>query len=290
MNNLLDQLNTNESADPWDRIGEPHICSAFLTVESKIKQALDRDNFFIFPMGSVLNLKLMAQIAGVNVDRYSIPQLIGDIDVVMITDELNDESSRTNLDHLSLKLNPILNRYLRIYTSIELCETYNLNLFPIEFANPKTYIPTEGESIEDNVSVLIEGIRRAVGGLRLAKFFEKGDFSGTFYDTLQVAFQTDQFQQHYNQEFKEELAKKLQKAGEPLGLNIDYSDEVAFDGNILHKIANEFDKVNPYMLKIKHIKRALNLRLQRVPTLEEVGEVHNLLLSKGYSVQPFLQV
>lgn len=263
-------------------VKEPNLAFALQKAEKKLRDATGTDILFLFPSGSVLNLDLIAKIAGVEVNKATIPLLISDIDILMLTDNLSDYSQQEALSQTAEHYNPVINRFLLSTIGKELCEVYNLTLFPSEFSNPKVFIPTIGEEIRDNVSVLREGIRRAVGGLKLIKLSGRGNYDDKFRETLNSAY--DMAKETYdNNEFRELLAEEVSSQ---LGISIAPDELINYQGNILHRIAEEFEKVNPYMVKTKHIQRALKIRFNRNPSPTEVSEIHHELSDKGYPLQP----
>lgn len=275
--NLLN-IHRKQGKLTWESICVDHVFFAISESEKRLRDELGKENFFVFPLGSFLNLRLMAEIAGVDLTSETIPELLGDIDILMLTDILTPEEERAFYDLVVDRLEPVVNRYLRIHTGLELCWVYNLQLHPTQFANPEVYIPIyDVNSFEDsieNAGLTIAAIHRVLEAINMASLFGSGEFYSDLIKTLEIAYATDKFKERDTLEYRKKVAEELNDQG-----------IVTYQGNILIYIAEKLYNPGFPALKQKHIKRALKLKLGRVPTENEIQSITNELITKGYNVQ-----
>ncbi len=280
MSNSLLNIHKGEEPLTWDKICQDHVYLAITKVEKRMRKELKKEEFFVFPSGSFLNLRLMAEIAGVEVTAETIPELMKDIDIIMLTDSIPDgsEGMKVFFKLAEKKLDPAVSKFLEKNTGLERCWVYNLQLYPAEFANPEVYIPhsevIEPEDNIDNAIVIVAGIKRVLEGINMASLFGRGDFYSRLIETLEIAFSSDKFKRRDTPEFREFLTQ-----------NLNDDTIIDYQGNILIYIAEKLYKPGFPPIKLKHIKRALKLKFGRYPDDAEVEWVIDDLSAKGYRVQ-----
>lgn len=276
MNNELLQVHIGTQPLTWEAIYQDHIFYAINESENKLKAELGTENFFVLPMGSFLNLRAMAEIADIQLNKHTIPLLLNDIDILTITDILSPEQE-AKFYNLVERLDPIINRFLRINTGIELCWVYNLQLHPVQFDDPDayTFIPEEttSEAYIEAAELTIASIKRALEAINMSNLLGKGDYYEKFLQTLDISF-TKNLNGQITPGFLNAISAKLR---DPVVLS--------YNGNFLQYVASTLYEPGFPALKLKHIKRALKIKYKTQPSDYQVRLVASELSFKGYRIQ-----